>query len=287
MTAGGGSLGAVASVTDQDGIARAGVWTLGGTAGLNSVAMTVQGQTPIDFDATAVAPGGYNIDIEFVGTPPSAENQAAFDIAEAFWESIIVGDLIDVPLNLPAGSNCENNAVFNQTVDDLVIFVTLEPIDGPGSILGRAGPCALRSGDPNNQLSVAGVMTFDTADLQNLADNGTLNAVILHEMGHVIGVGTLWDNLNFLAGASNPAVDSIGGTADTRFTGPLAIEAFDAVGGAVFTSGSPVPVENMFGPGTRNGHWRESVLESELMTGFIEPGGAANPAELDHHRVAR
>jgi leishmanolysin len=37
----------------------------------------------------------------------------------------------------------------------------------------------------------------------------------------------------------------------------------------------PVPVENTGGPGTRDGHWRESVFRTELMTGFV--GQMGNP----------
>jgi hypothetical protein len=34
-----------------------------------------------------------------------------------------------------------------------------------------------------------------------------------------------------------------------------------------------VPVENTGGPGTREGHWRETVFRNELMSGFIaQPG---------------
>jgi hypothetical protein len=34
-----------------------------------------------------------------------------------------------------------------------------------------------------------------------------------------------------------------------------------------------VPVENMGGEGTRDSHWRESVLRNELMTGFVAEAG--------------
>ena len=29
----------------------------------------------------------------------------------------------------------------SETVDDLLIFADLQPIDGPGNIIGQAGPC--------------------------------------------------------------------------------------------------------------------------------------------------
>jgi hypothetical protein len=36
-----------------------------------------------------------------------------------------------------------------------------------------------------------------------------------------------------------------------------------------------VPVENTGGTGTADGHWRETVFRSELMTGWISVGSAA------------
>jgi hypothetical protein len=48
------------------------------------------------------------------------------------------------------------------------------------------------------------------------------------------------------------------------------------VGGAGYNEGEKVPVENSGGSGTTDGHWRESVLVNELMTGFLN-AGQANP----------
>ena len=93
-------------------------------------------------------------------------------------------------------------------------------------------------------------------------------------MGHVLGLGTLWSTFGFL---KNPSLPSSLGV-DTHFDGPKAIEAFDALGGTSYTGGAKVPVENtMGGEGTRDSHWRESEFDEELMTGFIEAAGTANP----------
>ena len=37
-------------------------------------------------------------------------------------------------------------------------------------------------------------------------------------------------------------------------------------------SGESVPVANTGGPGTADGHWRESVFDNELMTGYLDSG---------------
>ncbi|CAN0337945.1 unnamed protein product, partial [Scytosiphon promiscuus] len=69
----------------------------------------------------------------------------------------------------------------------LLISSTLEGIDGVGGVLGSAGPTNVW----NSCLTVSfeGAMTFDIDDIASLENQGTFEGVILHEMGHVIGVG--------------------------------------------------------------------------------------------------
>ena len=156
-------------------------------------------------------------------------------------------------------------------VDDLLIYAVLEEIDGPGGILGMAGGCVFR----DNWQTIVGVMLFDTADLAGLEASGRLELVILHEMAHVIGLGIVWSPLGLVV---NPSLPNSQG-ADTHFIGPRAIVAFDGIGGTGYTAGQKVPVENALGgAGTRDSHWRESVFDNELMTGFLDAG--ANPLSV-------
>ena len=106
-------------------------------------------------------------------------------------------------------------------------------------------------------------MQFDTADLAAMQSAGTLTDVITHEMGHVLGIGTIWTNKGLLAGS---------GTSNPTFTGTNAKKQFGILKG---TGPAAVPVENTGGPGTANSHWRESVFGNELMTGFV--GSVGNP----------
>ena len=73
----------------------------------------------------------------------------------------------------------------------------------------------------------------------------------------------------------NPSLPDSPG-ADTHFAGAAAIAAFNAAGGTAYTGGGKVPVENMLEAGSADSHWRESVLENELMTPVIQ-SGVANP----------
>jgi hypothetical protein len=108
------------------------------------------------------------------------------------------------------------------------------------------------------------MMEFDTADLARMELDGSLENVIFHEMGHVLGMGTIWKEKGLLEGA---------GTINPVFTGENAMSEFATLIGA--DEPTPVPVANTGGPGTRDSHWRETVFANELMTGILNPG--ANP----------
>jgi hypothetical protein len=218
------------------------------------------------FRYRVVPGGGFHIDLRFV-TDASPAVRAAFESARTRWQQVITGDIADFPLtgtNQVAANSCGiTHPAVNEVVDDLLIFVEIVPIDGPGKILGSAGPCLIRGA---SGLPILGVVKLDKDDLDLMAGNGMLGDVILHEIGHVLGIGTLWQRFSLLRGA---------GTSDPYYTGERAQSGF-VLGGGTIRNG--VPVENTGGEGTREGHWRETTLGNELMTGFINRG--ANPLSV-------
>jgi Ca2+-binding RTX toxin-like protein len=196
--------------------------------------------------------GGFDIQINFTGGLTESQ-RTVFAAAEQLWERIIIGDLPDY--DVPGVG----------VVDDLVIDASGTAIDGVSGTLGMAGPDVLR---PVTFLPARGSMMFDTADLADMEASGELLDVILHEMGHVLGFGTIWTDLNLLV---NPS--SNGGT-DPRFIGAHATQEYNTRFGLNETG---VPVEADGGPGTADSHWRESIFDNELMTGYISNGGGENP----------
>src|SRR5690606_39762535 len=96
---------------------------------------------------------------------------------------------------------------------------------------------------------------------------GTLQEVILHEMGHVLGVGTLWKSAGLLDGVC----DANDPMTVRRFIGAEANLKHVEAGGAA----GQLVVESDGGRGTACGHWDEEAYQTELMTGFI--GAAGNP----------
>lgn len=258
IAAGGGSIAGGTAQTDTNGVARVGSWNV--AAGANELSASVQGLpvvtgNPVSFHATG-APRSYTVDVRFL-TTMSMSQQGAFTNAAARWETLIFGDVPDIPVSVPAGACGSTAPALNETIDDIIIFASIDSIDGPGGTLGQAGPCAIRSG---SRFVLFGVMAFDSADVASLESAGQFDLVIEHEMGHVLGFGTVWSSL--LAGR---------GGSDPHFVGAQALAAFDQIGGTAY-AGAKVPVENCCGPGTRDSHWRESVLDHELMTGFLDNG---------------
>lgn len=201
----------------------------------------------IAFDTNMTETSPFAIDVRFLGGL-SATQQAAFSDAAQRWAQVIRGDLPPVIID-------------GVTIDDVLIDAEGVDIDGPGGVLGQAGPTHVR---PGSNLPAKGIMSFDTADLDRMEADGSLTDVILHEMGHVLGFGTLWSRMDLIIGS---------GTVNPTFVGASAMREY-----AELTSrpdSTPVPVANTGGAGTRDGHWRENVFGNELLTGFLS--GATRP----------
>jgi hypothetical protein len=104
----------------------------------------------------------------------------------------------------------------------------------------------------------------------SLFSSGLWEPVILHEMAHVLGFGTLW------------SLNGVSVTGSGEFTGANAIAAWQADFGQL---GTP-DVELAGGSGTANAHWNENTsgagptgvfdqfnrdMRDELMTGWLNP----------------
>ena len=201
--------------------------------------------------------GRFNITLKYV-VPVTPTQRAVFEEAAARWEKIIVADVPSVSGLIP--SAFANTApASTDVVDDIVIEVNLTYIDGPGvngrNVLGSAGPRYLRTVD---RLPVSGAMRFDTYDLGLMEERGIFDEVIVHEMGHVLGIGTLWRYFRDLR--QGPVIDY-------AYVGKYGNVHWNAEGGEGL-----LPIANVGAAGSIGGHWRESVMKNELMTPSINRG---------------
>jgi hypothetical protein len=251
-----GSGATTTTTTNVQGFATAS--NLGPNAGTGQFTQTARLESTGEeqsFSYSIVQGGGYQIDIRVTGAP-SESIQAAFDNAARRWEQVVTGNLPGGRLVLEADACGIPHAAVDEIIDDLLIFVDIVEIDGPGNTLGAAGPCIIR----DSNLPAFGLMRLDVADLALMEDRGILRDVILHEIGHILGLGPLWHPLyfNFVQGRGGP---------DPRYMAARGVSAFQLGGGHIFDY---VHVEgSAAGPGSADSHWREAILGNELMTSSI------------------
>lgn len=186
----------------------------------------------------------YNIEFNFDAGAQAYAN--VFEAAASKLEAFIT-------LGLPDTTH------FDEVIDDLLINASVVSIDGVGGVLGQAGPDFIRA---DSRLPYLGSMEFDSSDMADMAADGSLAAVIVHEMLHVLGIGTLWDDLGLRSGAN--------------YIGTNAVEAYQNLAGN--NSLTSIPLTTGVGPGSDYSHWDENIFNNELMTPFINAGN--NPMSV-------
>ena len=247
-----------------NGTAFVGSWRLGTASTQTLVATSTAISTKSATFTTTVTSSAFNVDIRFVGDA-SLPVRTAFANAVAKWRQVIVGSIGTITnVNIPAGpaaNACSDwSPAVTGTVQNTIIFARIDSIDGPGSpgvgnILGQASPCYVNG----SAIPFLGFMEFDSLDVSQLVARGQFEKVVLHEIGHVLGIGTVW---NFQRSLLNTSISN-----DPYYVGSAARAQFAAINTVTY-SGNPVPVENTGGTGTVNSHWRTSVMQRELMQGF-------------------
>ncbi len=195
---------------------------------------------------------GFSIELRFVDDTFTPTQRDLIMQSASRWSRLITGDLPNVYLLRDRISCLTTLPGLDQWVDDVLIDVGSQPIDGNAGTLAIAGPCIMRS---QPSLPVYGAIVIDSADLTRLENEAYFESVVLHEITHVLGFGVLWPFNNLIGnpGSQDPVYLGLQGTAQYIDLGGQGLLPIDASGVS----------------GSRDVHWRESVLGNELMTGSL------------------
>ncbi|MCY4574855.1 MAG: hypothetical protein OXF01_18935 [Gemmatimonadetes bacterium] len=211
--------------------------------------------------------GSFDLDLISI-TPMSESHAAAFRDAAEKWMAVLADtELPDMPVlaGIPTGCWDLTSDREVDTVDDLLLVVSVRPIDGSGGTLASAGSCRSRD---DSLLPWMGIIQFDEADLDWIAEDGGAEEVVRHEMAHALGFSRYFFSRFDLL--ENPTLTwLLFGWAhspgkDAHFTGSLALAAFNEAGGTSYTDGGKVPLENCRGTGSGDSHWRELYWSAGL-----------------------
>jgi hypothetical protein len=205
----------------------------------------------------------FTIQVNYTGDPAY---QPYFAAAASTWQTLLVGYQDGAIQAISSGSSY-TGAFVGDPLTTVFVDANVSFIDGPGLILGSAGPTAIALDFAGYILTTDGVMTFDSADAANLVTAGLFDDVVMHEMAHILGFGTLW-------GLNGVYDDGTG-----EFLGANATAYWQSEFGQM----GPPAVELAGGPGTADGHWDENTggagltgivsvdgdMRNELMTGWL------------------
>ena len=193
----------------------------------------------------------FDIELVFLDDFTEREQETWHQVAHR-WEAAIQMDFSDYKFSSRRNLQCGDHSISipaGEQIDDLRIYITgFDGIDSYGRNVGGYGfPQMSRRSSSMPIIGCVGI------DLQYQADFHNIWKIGLHEIGHVLGIGTTWASM----------LRSLNG--DTHFAGPQAIAAFDQAGGSDY-QGAKVPVERHSDPSFDKVHWRGSVVSAELMS---------------------
>eukprot|EP00977_Amphora_coffeiformis_P008597 scaffold1953_cov176-Amphora_coffeaeformis.AAC.15 len=189
---------------------------------------------------------GLNFNICLDLSSASGDPEPWFDLvnqAADRWERIISADPWG-PWDAGVLSNLPQEVIATEIpaegVDDIYIAIFEKDIDGRGGLFALAGP-DLMMGDQ----IIAGSVQIDPNDIDTAIENQIFLPLMLHEIGHVLGIGTLWESFDL--------IDPDSGV----YNGPNAVDAWR---NEVGCSGD-LPLSG--------NHWNEECMQNEFMTPFF------------------
>ena len=235
------------------------------------------GTTGATLDYTVLTDSAFDIVLVFEEGSFTAQQRSMIEAAARRWEQLVVGDIRDngdMPPNIrksclkilgPDPDTLAPELREVDLVDDLLVFVHL--VDEATQTLARAGPCYW-----NGRLPNYGSIEVNLRHLELMTSNDALTEVMIHEMAHILGVGTLWRSRAGellhpgLTHCNNSALEP---HLERTFVGAAAVERFQALGG----TGAPPVNPNC-------SHWKQEVFGNEALTPARKIGTADDHTPL-------
>ena len=263
------SEGATGGEVDDIGVMTWVADTYGNLSNVSGPPALIVGNSRIPRETT----GDFNITLEF-GEGFNQEWREAIAHSAARWEQIIAADYPD---QYTVVSRCRNRFNRGEMIDDLLIRFVWEFL--PGQNPGGAQVCnevpepGFPAGRPNAGVVLLNPHFFSS---ERVVDFSSADRTIQHEIGHVLGIGTVWDNSGYLV------LDVV----RPEFTGPKATEAFNRImpvraASARSRGVSGVPVED------DGSHWRSITYTVDgsdatytVLSDIMLPGGGVLITEL-------
>ncbi len=209
----------------------------------------------------------FGIETRLLGRPLNAQQQATVREAATRVSALITSPFAPVRVDIPA-NDCDRGLPKVQgTLKQLLVFVVVKQLDD--DVYATGMPCDLRDG---SYLPVYGVVDLNSVGLSELPREDLLDTMI-HELLHVLGVGTLWEP-EYRVSVSG---DTDGRTFVRRaggvlyYTGPRALAAYRALGGQ--KQGVPLDPDA--------GHWSGQAVCAEILSGSASDfTGRVNPVSV-------
>ncbi|MCE2398128.1 MAG: Ig-like domain-containing protein, partial [Gemmatimonadetes bacterium] len=144
--------------------------------------MTVTATDPGDLSATQSTGESFDLEMAFTSSVSSTVRSHVADARDE-WEAVLEDTGLD-DVTIDETRSCLGISRFVGTVDDHLIFVHVDSIDGEGGILAYAGYCYRRLADDSPLLSATWI---DEADVERMLDLDALVPVMFHELAHALG----------------------------------------------------------------------------------------------------
>jgi hypothetical protein len=120
--------------------------------------------------------GNYTIDLVFNKGDEELNDKYKTEIIRAKdrWETLIVGELPSLAVFEPGTNLCVGTTYTNlpntTSVKNILIFVTIKEMDGPGNALAASGPCRYDA----QLFPRAGAVTIDEEDIGRMFQDNNL-----------------------------------------------------------------------------------------------------------------